>query len=206
MTIGDLLALLPLVVLVIWALALLLVDLWIPAKRKGITALLAAVGLTVCLGLTLAQSGQNSMAFVNMAVVDGFQHWVYENHQAASDPANCDAQWATLWEQFMADEDWDGLEEERVTGWQRRLHIIQDPFYYIEYGLAQLGAFQIWRNSLADQRAALAAYRKALSLGGTVSTPQLYALAGAKFAFDEQTLQKAVDFGLETIETLESET
>jgi oligoendopeptidase F len=140
-----------------------------------------------------------------MAVVDAFQHWVYENHQAASDPANCDARWAALWGQFMADEEWGGLEEELVTGWQRKLHIIQDPFYYIEYGLAQLGAFQIWRNSLDDQRATIAAYRKALSMGGTVSLPQLYALAGAKFAFDAKTLQEAVDLGIETILTLERE-
>jgi oligoendopeptidase F len=140
-----------------------------------------------------------------MAVVDAFQHWVYENHQAASDPANCDARWAALWGQFMADEDWDGLEEEMVTGWQRKLHIIQDPFYYIEYGLAQLGAFQIWRNSLADPKAAVAAYRGALSMGGTVSLPQLYARAGAKFSFDAPTLQEAVDLGIETIENLERE-
>ena len=141
-----------------------------------------------------------------MAVVDAFQHWVYENHQAASDPSNCDAKWAQLWAQYMPDEDWDGLEEELVTGWQRKLHIIQDPFYYIEYGLAQSGAFQIWRNSLADERGAVAAYRKALSQGGTVSLPQLYALAGANFAFDVQTLQQAIEPGIKTIETLERET
>jgi oligoendopeptidase F len=140
-----------------------------------------------------------------MAVVDAFQHWVYENHVAASNPANCDAKWAELWGQFMADEDWSGLEEELVTGWQRKLHIIQDPFYYIEYGLAQLGAFQIWRNSLDNRKAAVAAYRRALSMGGTVSLPQLYTLAGAKFAFDAQTLHEAVDLGIKTIEALESE-
>jgi len=134
-----------------------------------------------------------------MAVVDAFQHWVYENHQAASDPANCDAQWGVLWDQYMVGEDWDGLEEERITGWQRKLHIIQEPFYYIEYGLALLGAFQVWRNSLADSKAAIAAYRKALSLGGTATLPQLFAQAGAKFAFDAQTLQEAVELGIETI-------
>jgi oligoendopeptidase F len=141
-----------------------------------------------------------------MAVVDAFQHWVYENHQAASNPVNCDARWAQLWEQYMADEDWDGLDEERITGWQRKLHIIQDPFYYIEYGLAQLGAFQIWCNALNNQQAAVAAYRRALSIGGTVSLPQLYALAGAKFAFDARTLQEAVDLGINAILALEGET
>lgn len=72
MTSSDFLTLLPLVVLVFWAMALLLVDLWIPAHRKGITALLAAAGLAVSLGLTLAQSGQARMAFNGMVVVDGF--------------------------------------------------------------------------------------------------------------------------------------
>ena len=139
-----------------------------------------------------------------MAVVDAFQHWVYENHQTASDPANCDVKWAELQGQFMGDEDWDGLEDELVTGWQRKLHIIQDPFYYIEYGLAQLGAFQIWRNSLENQKKAVADYRKALSLGGTVSLPGLYALAGAQFAFDVLTLQEAVDLGIKAIEELEN--
>ena len=139
-----------------------------------------------------------------MAVVDAFQHWVYANHQAASDPANCDAKWAELWGEFMADEDWCGLEEELITGWQRKLHFIQDPFYYIEYGLAQLGAFQIWRNSLKNQKGAVADYRKALSMGGTVTLPQLYALAGAQFAFDAPTLQEAVDLGIKTIKALEN--
>jgi oligoendopeptidase F len=139
-----------------------------------------------------------------MAVVDAFQHWVYENHQAASDPANCDVKWAELQGQFMGDEDWDGLEDELVTGWQRKLHIVQDPFYYIEYGLAQLGAFQIWRNSLGNQKKAVADYRKALSMGGTVSLPRLYALAGAQFAFDVLTLQEAVDLGIKALEELEN--
>ncbi len=139
-----------------------------------------------------------------MAVVDAFQHWVYENHQAASDPVNCDVKWAELQGQFMGDEDWDGLEDELVTGWQRKLHIVQDPFYYIEYGLAQLGAFQIWRNSLGNQKKAVADYRKALSMGGTVSLPGLYALAGAQFAFDVLTLQEAVDLGINAIEELEN--
>jgi oligoendopeptidase F len=139
-----------------------------------------------------------------MAVVDAFQHWVYANHQAASDPANCDAKWAELWGEFMADEDWCGLEEELITGWQRKPHIIQDPFYYIEYGLAQLGAFQIWRNSLKNQKGAVADYREALSMGGTVTLPQLYALAGAQFAFDAPTLQEAVDLGIKTVKALEN--
>jgi oligoendopeptidase F len=88
--------------------------------------------------------------------------------------------------------DWSGLEDELRTGWQRKLHIHQEPFYYIEYGLAQLGAGQIWRNSLRDPSGAVAAYRRALSLGGTATLPELYATAGAKFAFDPATLREVI--------------
>jgi oligoendopeptidase F len=138
-----------------------------------------------------------------MAVVDAFQHWVYENQQAALDPANCDSRWAQLWEKYMLGVDWSGLEEERRTGWQRKIHIFTDPFYYIEYGLAQLGAVQIWGNSLSDQRGAVTAYRQALSLGTSVTLPQLFSAAGAKFTFDEITLRQAVDLILEAVSALE---
>lgn len=138
-----------------------------------------------------------------MAVVDAFQHWVYENHALASDPANCDAYWDELWQRFMPGENWSGLDAERVTGWQRKLHILQSPFYYIEYGLAQLGALQVWRNAQLDQAAAVTAYRRALSLGSTVSIPELYAAAGIRFAFDVPAVQSGVDLIESTIQELE---
>ena len=139
-----------------------------------------------------------------MAVVDAFQHWVYENHAAASDPSNCDAKWSELWQRFMPGVDWSGLEDEMATGWQRKLHILQAPFYYIEYGLSQLGAVLIWRNALKNQAQAVADYRKALSLGGTANIPTLFATAGAKFSFDEETLGEAVSLMASTIEELEN--
>ncbi|MGH2524414.1 MAG: M3 family oligoendopeptidase, partial [Anaerolineales bacterium] len=139
-----------------------------------------------------------------MAVTDAFQHWVYENPDAAVDPANCDAQWAALWGRFMPGVDWSGLEPAMMTGWHRKLHIHQVPFYYVEYGLAQLGAVQVWRNALRDQAGAVGRYRHALALGGTVPLPQLYTTAGAKFAFDAGTLQTAVDLVEETIASLDS--
>jgi len=123
-----------------------------------------------------------------MAVVDGFQQWVYENPEAAMESANCDRQWTTLWHRLMKGVDWSGVEDVVVTGWHRKLHIFQVPFYYVEYGLAQLGACQVWANALKDQPSAVANYRKALALGGTASLPVLYAAAGAKFAFDAETL------------------
>lgn len=140
-----------------------------------------------------------------MAVVDAFQHWVYENHEKATDPSQCDRKWAELWDRFMPGIDWSGLEQEKMTGWQRKLHIHEEPFYYVEYGLAQLGAVQVWRNALGDQLGAVTAYRKALSMGANGTLPQLYAAAGAKFAFDAKTLQQAVELMLEMIKSLEEQ-
>lgn len=128
-----------------------------------------------------------------MAVVDGFQHWVYENPSLAADPAQCDAAWGRLWDRFLPGEDWRGLEDEKVTGWHRKGHIHGVPFYYVEYGLAQLGAVQVWRNSLADPRQAVVDYRKALSLGGTRPLPELFQAAGARLAFDASILREAID-------------
>jgi oligoendopeptidase F len=126
-----------------------------------------------------------------MAVVDAFQHWVYLNPQGA-DPDACDARWALLWERFMPGVDWSGLEQEKMTGWHRKLHIHHVPFYYIDYGLARLGSVQIWRNATADKVKAVKQYREALALGGTASLVELYRRAGAKLAFDAETLGEAV--------------
>ncbi len=127
-----------------------------------------------------------------MSVVDLFQHWIYENPVDAADPEKCDARWAAIQQRFLPWIDWTGLDEELKTGWHRKLHIFHVPFYYVEYGLAQLGAGQIWRRSLEDRPAATEAYRSALALGGTVSIPKLFEAAGAKFAFDAGTLTAVV--------------
>jgi oligoendopeptidase F len=139
-----------------------------------------------------------------MAVVDAFQHWVYTHHDEASDPDNCDAKWLALWRRFMPDVDYDGFEDAEATGWQRKLHIHCYPFYYVEYGLAQLGAALVWRKALDDQTKAVNAYRKALGLGGTVPLPKLFRTAGAKFAFDAVTLRDAVDLMMGAIEELDA--
>lgn len=138
-----------------------------------------------------------------MAVVDQFQHWVYMHHEAASNPDSCDAKWDALWQRFMPGVDWNGLEAEKVTGWHRKLHIHQVPFYYVDYGLAQLGAVQVWANSQQDQAAAVRSYRHALSLGDTRPLPDLFAAADARLAFDPDTLGKAVDLLMNTIKELE---
>lgn len=135
----------------------------------------------------------NILFWPYMAVVDAFQHWAYTHPEAAVIPQECDAAWDGLWARFMPGVDWGGLEAERMTGWHRKLHIFQVPFYYVEYGLAQLGACQIWRNSLQDQQKAVQSYRSALSLAGTVTLPKLYETAGAKFTFKSDILGEVVD-------------
>ena len=140
-----------------------------------------------------------------MAVVDAFQHWVYTNLDAAMDAANCDAAWDALWRRFMPGVDWRGFETACKTGWQRKPHIFSVPFYYIEYGMAQVGALQVWRNSLADQAGAVAAYRRALALGGTKTLPELFAAAGAEFRFDTALLTELIGLVEQTIETLKAE-
>ncbi len=119
-----------------------------------------------------------------MAVVDAFQHWVYVDAPEAVTAADLDAKWSELWDRFMPGIDYAGLQDEKETGWHRKLHIFDSPFYYIEYGLAELGALQVWRNALRDQQRAVADYRAALALGGTRGLAQLFAVANTTFAFD----------------------
>ena len=138
-----------------------------------------------------------------MAIVDAFQHWVYENPADGKDPNKCDETWLALEKRFRPYIDWCGYEDVMMTGWQRKDHIHQAPFYYVEYGLALLGAVQIWKNALENQKQAVSVYRQALALGGTATLPQLFETAGACFAFDVDTLQEAVDLMESTILTLE---
>ena len=88
------------------------------------------------------------------------------------------------------------------TGWHRKAHIFQLPFYYVDYGLAQIGALQVWRNAMRDQARAVQMYRQALSLGGTRPLPELFAAAGARFAFDKQTLTELMALVEDTIQQL----
>ena len=130
-----------------------------------------------------------------MAVVDGFQHWAYTNPEDAMDPKNCDTEWTRLWKRFQTFDDLDSSEFEDViaTGWHNKLHIYHVPFYYVEYGMAQLGAIQVWGNALKNQKEAVEKYRFALSKGGNATLPELFESAGAKFAFDEDMLTYAVN-------------
>jgi oligoendopeptidase F len=139
-----------------------------------------------------------------MALVDAFQHWIYENHAEASNGVRCEEKWGELWDRFMKGIDYTGFEKNKKIYWHRQGHIHATPFYYVEYGLAQLGAVQVFGNARRDQKKAVADYRKALSLGSSVSLPELFAAAGAKFAFDAQTLKQAVDLMEEVIQEEEA--
>ena len=146
-----------------------------------------------------------------MAVVDAFQHWVYaaSSHDVAADApqdvaaADLDAKWSELWDRFMVGIEYGDLQAEKETGWHRKLHIFSVPFYYVEYGLAQLGALQVWRNALTDQSQAVADYRAALALGDTRSIPELFSAAGATFAFDRQTVGDLMTLIFEKLSELE---
>jgi oligoendopeptidase F len=126
--------------------------------------------------------------FPYMAVVDAFQHWVYTVAPADVTAAALDEKWSELWDRFMRGIDFSGLKTEKETGWHQKLHIFQAPFYYVEYGLAQLGALQVWRNAMLDRSKAVADYRAALALGNTRGLADLFRAAGATFAFDRRTV------------------
>jgi oligoendopeptidase F len=126
-----------------------------------------------------------------IATVDAFQHWIYAHPGHTREERR--AAWLGLLDRFGGIVDWSGFEEARANGWHRQLHIFLYPFYYIEYGIAQLGALQIWRRSLVDRPGAVADYRKALSIGGAKPLPELFEAAGARFDFSEASLGPLMD-------------
>lgn len=121
-----------------------------------------------------------------IATVDAFQHWVYEN--PGHTPQERRSAWVATYHRFQRGIDWSGYDEELNYYWHRQLHIFLHPFYYIEYGIAQLGALQVWLRSRSDYPGAVARYREALGLGGTRDLPALFEAAGARFAFDDSTV------------------
>jgi oligoendopeptidase F len=121
-----------------------------------------------------------------IATVDAFQHWLYTHPNHTRDERR--TAWKDLLERFGGIVDWSGYEEARDHSWHRQLHIFLYPFYYIEYGIAQLGALQIWQRSLFDRAAAVADYKKALALGGSRPLPELFAAAGIRFDFGNEQI------------------
>ena len=127
-----------------------------------------------------------------VATIDAFQHWIYKNPNHNSDERR--QQWLKIRKRFSGGVvDWSGFEEEHAYLWHRQLHIFEVPFYYIEYGIAQLGALQLWLNSKKDQSKALKQYRSALYLGGSKPLPKLFETAGLKFDFSESTITPLIE-------------
>jgi len=125
-----------------------------------------------------------------MATVDAFQHWIYTH--AHHTRAERKAAYQQLMDRFGGDVDYSGYEEVRAHSWHRQLHIFLHPFYYVEYGIAQLGALQVWANSRRDTAKALADYKQALALGGSRPLPELFAAAGCRFQFDAATIRPLI--------------
>ncbi len=122
-----------------------------------------------------------------VALIDAFQFWIYE-HPAHS-PEERKKVWLTLYQEFNGDGvDWSGIEEEKAYLWHRQLHIFEVPFYYIEYGIAQLGALQLWLNYKKNPQKTLNSYRESLILGGSQGLPELFQTAGIHFDFSEKTI------------------
>lgn len=128
-----------------------------------------------------------------IATIDKFQHWVYEN------PGHTESERAEAWmriqDEFTSKElDVSGLDEIRRYGWQRQLHLYEVPFYYIEYGIAQLGAIGLWQQYKNDKDQAITNYISALSAGGTKKLPELFEAAGLKFDFSPAYISGLMQF------------
>ena len=128
-----------------------------------------------------------------VATIDQFQHWLYENPTHTPDERK--KNWNHVFARF-ADPvtDWSGLEEGRDFGWQKQLHLYEVPFYYIEYGMAQLGAIALWRNYKRDKQKGLEGYMNALKLGNLTTIPEIYKAANIKFDFSREYIKELMDF------------
>jgi oligoendopeptidase F len=127
-----------------------------------------------------------------IATIDCFQHWVYE-HPGHTTEERTEA-WLQIIKRFSIKAlDTSGLEKYREINWQRQLHLFEVPFYYIEYGIAQLGAIGLWKQYRENPEKALENYTNALSLGGTKTLPELYAAAGLPFDFSPETIRSLME-------------
>lgn len=128
-----------------------------------------------------------------IATIDKFQHWVYKNPQHSLEERA--KAWVEISDEFTSPVlNYDGLDEYRSYGWQRQLHLYEVPFYYIEYGIAQLGAIGMWQQFKKDKEAALNNYIQALSLGATTTLPNLFKAAGLEFNFSPEYISKLMQF------------
>ncbi len=136
-----------------------------------------------------------------VATVDAFQHWIYENPTHSVEERN--EAWLQIFGRFSDTiTDWSGLERFKAYQWQRQLHIYEVPFYYIEYGIAQLGAIGVWKNYKEDPKKGLEGYLNALRLGYTRPMGEIYAAANIPFDFSREHIASLMDFVRTEIEKL----
>lgn len=128
-----------------------------------------------------------------IATIDKFQHWVYENPDHSV--LERKAKWMELLKEFSTTSiDFSGLDHFREYNWQRQLHLFEVPFYYIEYGIAQLGAIGLWMQFKKDKDAAVSHYMQSLSLGGTRTLPEIYKCANIEFNFSPDYIKQLIQF------------
>jgi len=128
-----------------------------------------------------------------IATIDKFQHWLYTN--PGHTVAQREEKWMEILKEFSTGlTDWSGFDEYRKNFWQKQLHLYEVPFYYIEYGIAQLGAIAMWRQYRQNKEQAMDNYMSALSLGYTKTLKELYATAGIKFDFSPAYVKELGDF------------
>ncbi|MBP9853640.1 MAG: M3 family oligoendopeptidase [Candidatus Omnitrophica bacterium] len=127
-----------------------------------------------------------------VATIDSFQHWIYENPTHTREQRR--EMWVNIRRSFSGGVfDWAGLEAAENYLWHRQLHIFEVPFYYIEYGIAQLGALQVWQNAKKNWKKAVQDYKSGLELGGAKPLPEIYAKAGIKFDFSERIISPLME-------------
>lgn len=132
------------------------------------------------------------ITLVWVALIDLFQHWIYENPGHTVEERN--KAWLRFRKRFGCDLiDWSDLDEQHTNMWHAQLHIFEIPFYYIEYGIAQLGALQLWKRYKCDRLSAIDGYKKGLSLGGSRPLPELFEATGIKFDFSEKIISPLLE-------------
>lgn len=136
-----------------------------------------------------------------VATIDSYQHWIYQNPGHSLDERR--VQWNSIFDRF-ADTvtDWSSLEAAKDYLWQKQLHLYEVPFYYIEYGMAQLGAIAIWRNFRKDPKLGLKGYQDALKLGYLRTIPEIYQAAGIRFDFSREYIKELMEFVREELKKI----
>ncbi len=139
--------------------------------------------------------------FIHIARIDKFQHWLYLNPHHTHEER--ERAWRDIDTEFSASNiSWEGLEKYRNVVWMRQGHIFNAPFYYIDYGIAQIGALTLWRIFRKDRKKALEMYRRGMSIGGTRILPELFREAGLEFRFDSSVVGPIVSEIMEKLEEI----